>query len=759
MTDRVIAVLATLLLAMPAWPGVRETSLPELIDLLRAEGLNIVYSSALVNSQQRVTVEAVDLDSLRAGLQQYDLALVQSDGIWVVKRRTAAPTDPVPQIDVEVRPLETVIVTGSRHELPYAGPSSPAYSFTPEDLTLVPTLGSDAMRATLRLPGVSSLGVSAKPRIRGGLQDELLVMQDGLELMEPFHLADYHSPYSSIDYHTIESIDVYTGGFPSRYGYRMSGVMDIRNQWQEDEYDTDIGVSSFSNFIHTRGSIGGEGRGAWLLSLRHGDLTDLTDYIETRSGDPIYSDISARLNFEVNDGLQLNAGLVWAEDDIRFGDEEEEATSQIDSWYAWTGGTWLPNEKTAARFTLSLLDFARDKNQASFEEDEEDPGKGGFLQHRQDVERIALRNDWSVVGDRKLWEFGWQLEYNRGAYRHSARIDRGDLAAILGTEEEVDRDIAVRTSGWSGGGYAQLDWDLTPRLSVQPSLRWDAQNYYIDRGSEFQWSPRLGASYEWSQSTQLRLSLGRFHQQEGIQELQVIDGVTHFFKPQYADQVVAGLRWQRGAIEATGEIYYKRYSGLKGRFENIFNPFVLLPEMEPDRVGLRPDKARATGLDLDVGFILAEPASAYFRYSYMDAEDRIDSKWVDRRWSQQHTISTGAVWQGDSFSVSVGLTWHSGWRTTRLPGFVPEDTIIPLNTVLNNTQLDDYVSLDINARKHWVFPRCRVEIYADIVNVTDRRNEAGIDFDIEEVDDGYELTPDRETLLGRVPSVGITLSF
>ena len=28
--------------------------------------------------------------------------------------------------------------------------------------------------------------------------------------MEPFHLADYHSAYSAIDYHTIESLDVTT---------------------------------------------------------------------------------------------------------------------------------------------------------------------------------------------------------------------------------------------------------------------------------------------------------------------------------------------------------------------------------------------------------------------------------------------------------------------------------------------------------------------------------------------------------------------
>ena len=49
-----------------------------------------------------------------------------------------------------------------------------------EELSAVPTLAGDAMRVTNRLPGVSSVGASARPRVRGGLQDELLVVVDGV---------------------------------------------------------------------------------------------------------------------------------------------------------------------------------------------------------------------------------------------------------------------------------------------------------------------------------------------------------------------------------------------------------------------------------------------------------------------------------------------------------------------------------------------------------------------------------------------------
>jgi outer membrane receptor protein involved in Fe transport len=465
------------------------------------------------------------------------------------------------------------------------------------------------------------------------------------------------------------------------------------------------------------------------------------------------------MNIALSTDMNLIFGVVHAEDDIVFKDDEESASSQVDTDYLWVGMEWLPSKTARGRLTLSWLDFEREKIQGSFEMEDEDEDKGGVLDHRQDIQRLAIRNDYSMLYAGKFLELGRQAEYNKGKYRHKSLIDRGELADIIGTQREVKRDIYLKPDGWSGGVYLQAEWEVTPRFLVQPSLRWDYQNYYLDSGSEQQFSPRLGLAYELNEETRLRLSLGRFHQPESIQELQVLDGVTRFFPPQYPDQVVAGLEWQRDKFRFVGELYYKRYDKQKGRFENMFNPFVLLPEMEPDRVGLLPSKALAQGLDLDLRYEFLPHMSGSFRYSYMDADDRINGRWIPRRWSQQHTVNAGIIWQKDTFSLSLALTWHSGWRSSQLPPVVPEDRVIPIESVLNNVELSDYFSLDVSARKFWEIGRTRLQIYADISNLTDRSNAAGIDYDVEEIDGGFALIPDHENLLKRVPSVGITLSF
>lgn len=751
-----LCALALLLFSLPAGAQARVMPLSELIGLLQRQGNSILYSTGLVNARQRVRVETVDLPALRQALPQFGLQLQARDGVWVITRGDPPPAAPAsPQQIPADKVLETVIVTGSIHHFPAVGPASTAYTFSSEDMGRTPSLASDAMRVALRLPGVSSVGVSARPRIRGGLEDELLVMQDGVELMEPFHLADYHSAYSAIDYLTIESLDVYTGGFPARYGNRMSGVMDIRNLWRDDDYDTNIGVSSFADFINTRGEIGEEHPTSWLLSYRQGDLAKLTDYIETTAGEPKYSDSTARINVAVNDRLDISLGGAYAQDDIDFRGETERATSHIDSWYLWAGADWQPGATLRNRLTLSWLEFDREKQQRSFDVDQ----TGGFMDYRQKIQRLALRNDWNLLRGAALYEFGWQAEYNRGDYSNTSLIDRGQLADILGNERLVVRDIAPRPDGVSGGTYLQAEWQPGSRLTVQPSLRWDFQDYYLQQDAQYQVSPRLGLAYDIADSTLARLSVGRFHQPEGIQELQAIDGLTHFFAPQHSDQAVAGLEWHGVDIKLLGDVYYKRYGEQKERYENIFNPFVLLPEMEPDRVGLAPSKALVKGFDLDAGVSLLEELNGHLRYSYMDARDRLDGNWVDRRWSQQHTVNADIVWQRDTLTLSMAVTWHSGWRTTVLPEFVPAGTVIPVESVLNNTDLRDYLSIDIGARKSWEVGPTRVQVYADISNSTDRHNQAGIDFDIEDVPGGYAITPDQETLLGRVISLGIILSF
>jgi outer membrane receptor for ferrienterochelin and colicin len=731
-------------------------NLIDALNVLRGQGFEIVWSNDLVSNALSIDVARVDFDSVAAALPALGLRFEHSGDVWLVTR-AEAQSGPVPQgrdakTDVGATPLETVIVTGSRHHVP-AGVDAAHDTISAEDMRVTPALAGDAMRISTRLPGMSSVGISAKPLVRGGVGDETLIVMDGVELLDPFHLADFQNIFSSIDDRTVESVDVYTGGFPARYGNRMSGVMDIAIE-PATPARTELGISLFSVFANTRGSSA-DGATSWLASARRGNLELLVDWLDRSLGSPKYDDVFARVGRRVSDHTTVYLGVHTSRDNISLSDNEEHATSDIDTTYLWARLDSQLSEAWSNSSVFSYVTSDRDRTESNGEPDV----AVGFLDYSQEVRKYTLRSDFHYQAGDLVMELGGQADYSRSTYNSQASIERGPVAPVLGNSPTAAWDIDVAPSGWSGGAYWSADIALGDSFSVQPGLRWDFQDYF-DSGLDAYLSPRLGLRYAPSERLTARLAVGRYYQPEGIHEMKAVDGVDHFYSPQHADHVVLGVEWTPSdRVGVRGEAYYKDYEKTRPRFENVFNTFVLLPQLEPDRVQISPNRARVEGVDLQGRLDLSEAVSALVRGSWMNADDRIDGEWVPRKWSQHYTLQGMVVWQRDSWSASAALTWHSGWRTTALPPVVPVGAVLPLESVLNHDVLPNYVSLDLSLRKSWQLGRTTIMLLADVTNAFDHDNAAGIDYVSNETASSVVLKPDREQLLPWVPSIGVTVAF
>ncbi len=755
-------VIAALLLlvgsAFAAHAAVR-VALVDALASLHAQGYEIVYSDDLVSASLHIDVAQIDFEHVQNALPALGLKFVRSGELWLVVRDPVTVETPRPQVvpaaeTAQAPGIETVIVTGSRHLVPAGLMGASTTTLTAEEMNLTPALAGDAMRVTNRLPGMSSVGVSAKPQVRGGVQDETLILIDGIELLDPFHLADFQSIFSSVDYRTVDAIDVYTGGFPARYGNRMSGVMEISTLAQEAPARTELGLSLFSAFANTRGSSA-DGDTSWLASARRGNLTLLVDWLDKKYGSPKYDDGYARIGRRFSDELTINVGALLSRDDISVDDNEEVATSDIDTQYLWTRFDIRHGERFRSATIMTYVSSDRDKTERDVDPDV----VVGFLDYSQETRKYVLRSDFAYSKGEALMEFGVHAEYGRSHYDAAALIDRGPIAEIFG-ESDVDAfDIDTDPSGWSGGGYWSGEFPVGDRVALQPGVRWDFQDYYAT-GFDGYTSPRLGVRYAVTDATTLRLSVGRYHQPEGIHEMKATDGVDHFFSPQRADHIIAGIDWDSDDwIELRAEGYYKDYEPTRTRFENLFNTFVLLPELEPDRVALTPSRARVEGIDLQARFEMSPSLSGVLRGSFMNADDRIEGEWVARKWSQHYTVQGMLAWQRESFSASAAFTWHSGWRTTGLPASLPIGAELPLASVLNNRTLSDFVSFDVGLNKTWRLGRTTITAHADVTNLFNHDNVAGIDYTAEETATDVLLIPEKETLLPWIPSVGIIIAF
>ena len=109
----------------------------------------------------------------------------------------------------------------------------------------------DPVRALEVLPGVvSTSDFSAAFHVRGGSQDQNLILLDGMPIFSPFHLGGIFSVFNA---DMIDRVELHSGGFPAEHGGRVSSVLQI----ESDAGDGDLSVDAAVSLLATRAALGG----------------------------------------------------------------------------------------------------------------------------------------------------------------------------------------------------------------------------------------------------------------------------------------------------------------------------------------------------------------------------------------------------------------------------------------------------------------------------------------------------------------------
>jgi ferric enterobactin receptor len=106
-----------------------------------------------------------------------------------------------------------------RNDVDFATTINPAKS-----IDLPSSTETDIFKALQLLPGISYTEGSSELSIRGSSGDQNLVLFDGQTL---YNLSHYFGVFSSLNPNIVKDIQIYKGGYDSRYGERVSGIVDI----------------------------------------------------------------------------------------------------------------------------------------------------------------------------------------------------------------------------------------------------------------------------------------------------------------------------------------------------------------------------------------------------------------------------------------------------------------------------------------------------------------------------------------------------
>jgi hypothetical protein len=133
--------------------------------------------------------------------------------------------------NIEIRPsaynLKTVSIVGKKEEVVLAGRAEvSSVKMTPRKMEQLPGLGEkDIMRSFQLMPGISASNESSSGLyVRGGTPDQNLVLYDGFTVYHVDHLYGFFSAFNS---NALKDVQLYKGGFESRFGGRLSSVTEI----------------------------------------------------------------------------------------------------------------------------------------------------------------------------------------------------------------------------------------------------------------------------------------------------------------------------------------------------------------------------------------------------------------------------------------------------------------------------------------------------------------------------------------------------
>lgn len=761
-----LGVLACLVLSSAVAASFRGLTLEQALQQLQQQGLNVLYSSDLVQPSMQVRDEPQASDARKVleeliaphGLAVRDgpngaLLLIRAAPATAAARVSGAAEPQLPVSD-----LEEIIVSASAYRFVHYDSLATA-TLSATDLQLSPDIGDDPLRAVARLPGVAAHEFSARANIRGGEAGETLVRFGGLTLSNPFHLKDFQNVFSTIAPGLVREMRIYSGGFPVTFGDRMSGVIDIDPLAPAEPYG-ELSLSFFNAAALLTGRSA-DGRSDWLLSARRGNLDLIVDALNSNIGRPAYGDVYGRAGRRLTDSIALSANVLASEDSLVLfdGDHEEAARAEYRDRYYWLRVDYEPDRRLSGSMLLarSALDSVR-RGEA-----DQDGVASGMLDDERDFTIDSLQTDWSWrIQDQMLLLFGGELRNMRGRYDYRDEAEFDLLFDVPGATADTTRtrNIGVRPNGSHYALYANARVGRPQALVTDLGLRWDRDTLAPD--SSDQVSPRISVLHAFGDQLQVRAAWGRFFQAQSIDALQVSDGVTQFFPPQYARHLIGSIEYRHpSGIDARLEAYRKDYRRIRPRFENLLNTFVLLPELKPDRIRIAPRHARASGFELTVRRATAQPLGWWLSYSRSSVQDEFADGDAARSWDQRHSFGGGATWRGPSWELSVAGTYHSGWPTTAVALTQTEPIPIISAGPRNARRLHDYRSLDIRvARRFQLSGASELTVFVEAGNILNRDNDCCVKYELES-EETPELTLDTSTLryLPITPSLGFIWRF
>ena len=217
--------------------------------------------------------------------------------------------------------LEEVVISANRNDNNVNRAQMSVIDVPMKAINTLPVLGGerDVMKILQFLPGIQQ-GQEGTTGffVRGGNADQNLIQLDEATIYNPNHLFGLFSTFNT---NAIKSVSITKGGFPSRYGGRLSSIVDITTKdGNKENYEVEGGIGLLSSNVTLQGPLE-KGKSSFIVSGRRSYIDLLTKPFLPNgiNGVNYYLyDFNAKLNYELGKNDHLFVGYFTGTDNAEY---------------------------------------------------------------------------------------------------------------------------------------------------------------------------------------------------------------------------------------------------------------------------------------------------------------------------------------------------------------------------------------------------------------------------------------------------------
>ena len=610
-------------------------------------------------------------------------------------------------------------------------------NLSPRDAKVIPGAVEDVFRTLQSLPGVLAPNdFSSQLVIRGSGPDQNLILMDDIEIFNPYRLYGVISMFNP---DAVSDISLITGGFPVKYGDRLSAVLDVTNK--EGSTKKYLTGSVNASIVDANIVLGGKNpfslKGSWLINSRrtYYDLiiepfVKSAGLVEENTSFPNFYDVQAKIAVGPYSGHKFLLNGIYSRDGVDLvSGKERQTPDSVDVFnitrndvlgFAWH---YVPDENL---FNKLIVSWYNNSGATDFQSEILDPSlqREAFENALPDTlspylfgfnldaffafTKYSIDDKFTYLMGKNLFEAGAGVDFLKTVIDFRYNIDP-ELKSVFTSQpmfKAIFDDLKDIKHFNRYRAYVQNRFAITDHMFVQPGLRFD--HYNILNKSYL--APRISLSYAIDEFTTARAVWGVYYQSPGYEKLRD-QGVLFDFNNVYTKDLeaersihyVLGIeRWLTNEWLLRVEGYYKDFTnliiqdqvkGLKYITDSVpgkdlryrsgwTNPVMILGD-SLTQIPVNKSVGEAYGLEFFLekkNIFGTNRFSGWISYS-LAFTDRVEfNKKIPFYFDQKHTVNIVLNYKINSW-LDVGMKWHygSGFPTNEAVGIKPRIVLVDQN--------------------------------------------------------------------------------